>query len=66
MDRKQVAEAWLRDEYRPVVEMLREADLLGSGTETEAYMRVSEQRYMLLRTHDWDESVIERLRSELR
>jgi len=65
MTREQVAEAWFRDEYLPVVEMLREADLVGRGTETEAYMRVATLRYLLLRTHEWDDEVIERLRGEL-
>ena len=66
LDRREVAERWFRDEYEPVVEMLREADLIGKRTETEAYMAISGLRYMLLRTHDWDEHVIERLREELR
>jgi hypothetical protein len=66
MTREQVAEAWFREEYEPVVEMLREADLIGRGTETEAYMRVATLRYLILRTHEWDDEVIERLRSELR
>jgi hypothetical protein len=66
MDRFAVAEAWFRDEYAPVVEMLREADLVGKDTETEAYMRVARERYLLLRKHVWDDEVIERLRRELR
>jgi hypothetical protein len=41
--------------------MLREADLIGNRTETEAYMRVSAERYRLIRTHRWDEEVIRRL-----
>ena len=41
LTREEVAEGWLREEYRPVVATLREADLLGSGTEAEAYMRVA-------------------------
>jgi hypothetical protein len=45
--------------------MLREADLVGTGTETEAYMRVGALRYLLLRTHEWNDEVIERLRAEL-
>ena len=32
MTRDAVAEGWFRDEYAPVVAMLREADLIGSGT----------------------------------
>jgi hypothetical protein len=66
MPREAVAEAWFRDEYSPVVEMLREADLIGSGTEAEAYMRVAGLRYLLLRTHKWSDEVVERLREALR
>ena len=65
LDRREVAERWFRDEYEPVVAMLREAELIGKRTETEAYMAISGLRYMLLRTHSWDEHVIERLREEL-
>jgi hypothetical protein len=66
LDRREVAERWFRDEYVPVVEMLREADLIGKQTETEAYMRLSGRRYMILRTHGWDEAIVDRLREELR
>ena len=65
LTREQVAEAWYREEYEPVTEMMREAGLCGRGTETEAYARVVSLRYLLLRTHDWDDEVIERLREEL-
>lgn len=66
LDRAEVAEAWFWDEFVPVVEALEEADLIGSGTEADAYLRVSNERYMLLRTHEWGDEVIERLRAELR
>ena len=46
--------------------MLREAGLARSGTETDAYMAVVTLRYLLLRTHEWDESVLEALREEMR
>jgi hypothetical protein len=62
MSRKEVAAAWLGEEYEPVVEMLEEADLIGDQTETEAYMRVAAERYRLLHTHEWSEDVIERLK----
>jgi hypothetical protein len=65
MSRAEVAEAWFREEYQPVVEMLREAELIRRGTETESYMRLSHLRYLILRTHEWDDAVIERLREEL-
>ena len=66
LSRSEAAEEWYDDEYRPVVEMLREADLIRHGmTETEAYMRVAHLRYLLLRTHEWDDAVIEAVRHDL-
>jgi hypothetical protein len=61
ISRAEAAYQWLDHEYRPVVAMLREADLIGDRTETEAYLRVSAERYRLLRTHRWDDEVIEQL-----
>ncbi len=67
LPRDETAHLWLEDEYRPVVAMLREAELVSpNGTETDAYMRVIGERYRLLRTHEWSDEVLERLRSELR
>jgi hypothetical protein len=66
LDRAAVAEAWFSEEYEPVVAMLRDADLIGERTETEAYMRVARERYRLLRTHSWSEEIIDRLRESLR
>ena len=66
MSRAEVAETWFRDEYEPVAEMLREAELVAKdSTETEAYMRVSHLRYLILRTHDWSDDVIEAVRRDL-
>jgi hypothetical protein len=65
LTREEVARIWFAEEYEPIVEMLREADLIGRMTETEAYARVVSLRYLLLRTHRWDEEVLERLREEL-
>jgi ParB-like chromosome segregation protein Spo0J len=64
--RAEVARAWFEHEYLPVVELLREEGLIGRGTEAEAYTRVVSLRYMLLRTHAWDEEVFARLREEMR
>jgi hypothetical protein len=66
MTREQVAREWFEQEYEPVVAMLREHDLVGDQTEAEAYLRIVSLRYLLLRTHDWDADVLERLRGELR
>jgi hypothetical protein len=65
-DRQQIAERWYADEYVPVLRMIKQADLLGSGTPTEAYMRIAGERYRLMRTHEWNDEVISRLRQELR
>ncbi len=60
-DRAEIARRWFAEEYTPVVRMLREADLIGSGTEAEAYMRVAGERYRLMRTHEWNDEIIRRL-----
>jgi hypothetical protein len=65
INRREAAYLWLENEYRPVIEMLRGADLIGTNTETEAYMRVSAARYRLLRTHTWDEDVLAAVVDEL-
>jgi len=65
MTREQVAEAWFRDDYEPIVDTLREAGMIERGeTETEAYMRVVAERYFLMRSHAWDEKVLERLQRD--
>jgi hypothetical protein len=66
MARADVAEAWFREDYEPIVAALREADLLGDESETEAYMRAVSERYLLMRSHDWDTGVLERVARDLR
>jgi hypothetical protein len=66
MDRKELARRWYEEEYVPVVTLLRDADMLGTGTEADAYQRVGADRYRLLRTHEWSEDVLARLRAEQR
>jgi hypothetical protein len=61
LDRKQTALLWLETEYRPVVAMLREAELVGDWTETKAYMRIAGERYWLLRTHEWSDEVLQQV-----
>jgi hypothetical protein len=66
LDRAEVARHWYAEEYLPVVRMLQAADLIGSRTEAEAYLRVAAERYRLIKVHDWNEEVIERLRRTIR
>ena len=66
LSRQEVAEAWFRDEYVPVIEMLSEAQLVPKGvSDTEAYMKVAHLRYLLLRTHEWTDEVIDAVRRDL-
>jgi hypothetical protein len=66
LDRQEVARRWYADEYTPVVGMLRQADMIGDRTETEAYMWVAAERYRLIRTHRWDPDVINAVRERTR
>ncbi len=64
--RAEVARRWFAELYAPSVELLREADLIGSGGETEAFVRLETQRYLLLRSHDAaDDAMLTRLRGDL-
>jgi hypothetical protein len=63
LDRVTVARRWYAEEFRPVVRMLEQADLIGDRTDAEAYLHLARQRYELMRTHRWDDEVVERLRA---
>jgi hypothetical protein len=63
MDREEVARTWFVDEFEPVVATLREGEFIRADeTDADAYMRVAGSRYELLRTHDWNDEVLARLR----
>jgi hypothetical protein len=64
IDRAELARRWYEEEYVPVVTLLRDAGMLGRGAEADAYLRVGADRYRLLRTHEWSEDVLARLRAE--
>jgi hypothetical protein len=66
LSRAEIAEAWFREEYEPVVEVLSEAQVGGEGTETERYLRIAMLRYLLLQTHEWTDEVIAQLLGEVR
>jgi hypothetical protein len=65
MSREEVAEAWYREDYLPVVNTLREAGLIDGRNETDVYMRVVSDRYRLMRTHEWSEKILTELRPKL-
>jgi hypothetical protein len=63
LGREEVSELWFREDYEPIVAALSEAGMLGEEeSETEAYLRIVGERYLLTRSHQWDESVLERLK----
>ncbi len=65
-EREEAARRWFGEYYVPTVEALREADLIGSRSETAAFMRFEAQRYLLLRSHATaDDAMLERLRRAL-
>ena len=66
-DRYEVAKRWFEQEYAPVSDMLAEGGLTEpEETEAEAYMRLAGQRYLLLRTHEWSDEIVNRLRRRQR
>ena len=63
LDRPQTALRWFHEEYVPVVAVLRDAELIGKReTETDAYLRLSGERYRIMRTQEWSDEAIERVR----
>ena len=63
LDRPTVALQWFTEEYEPVLALLREAGLHpGDGAQdAQVYLRFARERYHVLRTHRWDDAVLERL-----
>jgi hypothetical protein len=67
MGREEAARSWFDHEFRPAVKMLRGADLVGGDeTDADAYARLGGERYRLMRTVEWNEDVIKRLRGPSR
>jgi hypothetical protein len=64
-DRAEIARRWFTDEFTPVVRMLHAADLVGSSTDAEAYMIIAGERYRLMRTHEWNDEVMDELQRKL-
>jgi hypothetical protein len=63
IERDRIALRWYDEEYRPAVALLKDAGLVRRGeTETDAYFRLTCERYRLMRTQVWTEEVLDRLR----
>jgi ParB-like nuclease domain len=65
-DRAEASRRWFTEEYTPVVRILRAADLIGNNTDAEAYLIIATERYRLIRTHEWNDEVIEELQRQFR
>jgi hypothetical protein len=65
-DRTEVSRRWFTEEFTPVVRLLHAADLVGSGTDADAYLTIARERYRLIRTHEWNDEVIEELQRQFR
>ncbi|GAC1329790.1 MAG: ParB N-terminal domain-containing protein [Mycobacteriales bacterium] len=63
LSRETVAVTWFREQYAPGLELMRQAGLLGEGTDTEVYLRLSAERYRILHSQHWDDHVIDTLRN---
>ncbi|RZS44252.1 ParB-like nuclease family protein [Herbihabitans rhizosphaerae] len=66
LDRATVARRWYEEEFVPVVRMLRQAAMIETQTEAEAYLWVICERYRLIRTHRWDDEVFTAVREQRR
>lgn len=62
LSREQIAAEWFEQDFEPIVAALRAAGLLTGASEAEAYVRASTLRYLLLRTHEWNDDVMAQLR----
>jgi hypothetical protein len=67
LDRREVGRLWFEEEYAPVVEMLIDGGFVERHeTPADAYLRVAAARYRLLRTHEWSDEVLARVRGDAR
>lgn len=62
LDRAEAAALWFTAEFEPVSAMIRDAGLLGDGTEADAYLAVGRERYRLAFTHEWSPELLARVR----
>ncbi|MCG8915619.1 chromosome partitioning protein ParB [Actinokineospora sp. PR83] len=65
LDRATVARRWYEEEFVPVVTMVRQAGLITTQTEAEAYLWVICERYRLIRSHTWNDEVLTSLRARV-
>ncbi len=61
-DKETMARRWFDEEYTPVVTLIDDAGVRGEQeTGADAYIRVARERYRLIREHDWNRDVMEKI-----
>jgi len=66
-DKATMATRWYDEEYTPVLELIDQAGVRGRDeTGADAYLRVAQERYRLIREHEWNRDVMKRVASESR
>lgn len=67
MDQHNMAALWYSEEFEPVMAMIEEAGVRGEDeTEADAYLRVTCERYRLIREHAWNEDVLTKIQTARR
>ena len=66
-DKVTMGERWFDEEYTPVLQLIDEAGVRGADeTGADAYIRVAGERYRLIREHDWNRDVMQRIAEQSR
>ena len=62
IDKPTMAQRWFDEEYTPVLQMIDEAGVRGRDeTGADAYLRVAGERYRLIREHEWNDEVMQKI-----
>ena len=64
-DKPTMARRWYDEEYVPVLQLIEEAGVRGPDeTGADAYLRVARERYRLIREHQWNREVLQKIVEE--
>ena len=66
LSRPELARAWYEEQFQPIVDVLRETGIGGTGSDADRYLRFMMLRELLLHTHEWTDETVERLMDALR
>lgn len=63
-DRETIAQRWFNEEFHPVVTAARASDIAPHHTDAELYLWIANERYRLIRKHEWPDDVFTKIREE--